>query len=358
MTDLSNVYMVDINARLTHKLMTEMLRRGHSRVPVYDTERTNIVGVLLVKSLILLDPDDGLRVGEAKLTSMPLVTPNISLYDILNAFQEGGSHMAIVMGPPPPPSPSLLRSSPALSSDTTLATSRTPLLGTKKAADYDNGGRKKPSATPLCPCITSPSAIRRRSNYIVGDPCRIYDQSMAVTDDDLGTYVPIGIITLEDVIEELIQEEIIDETDVFVDMRKRVKVVRAVTNSSTPYMTSAAAAAAAAIASGDSISIHRKIHHIPANPRSGDYDFMRKQRRGFAFSSRRRHAEAETGEYDELRPQSMPSSSLSDNNNADDALGSEQPAVTVQGTSSPGYDRRPVLQLSGDLSDDSDTRSI
>ncbi|KAI8323890.1 DUF21-domain-containing protein, partial [Martensiomyces pterosporus] len=97
MTDLSNVYMVDINARLNCKLLTEMLRRGHSRVPVYDGERVNIVGVLLVKSLILLDPDDCTPVSEAKITSIPLVTTDTSLYDILNAFQEGGSHMAMVM---------------------------------------------------------------------------------------------------------------------------------------------------------------------------------------------------------------------------------------------------------------------
>ncbi|KAJ2745989.1 hypothetical protein GGI19_006457, partial [Coemansia pectinata] len=58
MTDLSNVYMVDINSRLNRRLLTEMVRRGHSRVPVFDGERTDIVGVLLVKSLILLDPDD------------------------------------------------------------------------------------------------------------------------------------------------------------------------------------------------------------------------------------------------------------------------------------------------------------
>lgn len=37
----------------------------------------------------------------------------------------------------------------------------------------------------------------------------------------------LGVITLEDVIEELIQEEIIDETDVYVDVHKKIRVARA-----------------------------------------------------------------------------------------------------------------------------------
>ncbi|CAH1763734.1 3258_t:CDS:10 [Entrophospora sp. SA101] len=47
-----------------------------------------------------------------------------------------------------------------------------------------------------------------------------------VSEDPGGDKGALGVITLEDVIEELIGEEIIDETDVYVDVQNKIKVVR------------------------------------------------------------------------------------------------------------------------------------
>ncbi|KAJ2848510.1 hypothetical protein IWW36_003253 [Coemansia brasiliensis] len=210
MTDLDNVFMVDIDAQLDRKLLTEMVQRGHSRVPVYEGHRCNIVGLLLVKSLVLLDPDDAVPVREAKITSIPQITPDVSLYDILNAFQEGGSHLAVVMGLPPHSSGQMLLAANKAHC-TTPADDRTG-DGASQSVASSNSSTLATRMNENAPLL-SPAHV---SSYIADNPAPYH----------INALVPIGIITLEDVIEELIQEEIIDETDEFIDIRRRIRVVR------------------------------------------------------------------------------------------------------------------------------------
>jgi ankyrin repeat/SOCS box protein 13/metal transporter CNNM len=168
MAPLQSAFMLDINDRLDRSTMEKILKAGYSRIPVYKGERSNIIGIVLVKSLILLDPDDATPVCDVcrPVDGIPHVQDDMPLYDLLNKFQEGKSHMSQVWG-----------------------------------------RRSEQPTTPQ----------QEESSDRV-------DASASAGPDES---VLLGIITLEDVIEELIQEEIVDETDVFVDVHKRILVARA-----------------------------------------------------------------------------------------------------------------------------------
>lgn len=182
MVPIDCVYMLEINQKLDHVTMSEILERTHSRIPVYEGSRDNVVALLLVKMLIKLDPDDATpirhlvenRVARPVLTT----TADKPLFDLLNEFQEGQGHLAIVrqyQGH----EVTMERQASVLDDDPHL-----PLLSNSQGDDSD-------------------------------------DVML-----DINSKV-VGIITLEDVIEELIQEEIIDETDVYVDIKKQIQVARA-----------------------------------------------------------------------------------------------------------------------------------
>ena len=65
MTPLAGVYSLPLSATLDHDTFHAILKRGHTRVPVYDgDDPTNIVALLLVKSLLGIGYERGLTLRE------------------------------------------------------------------------------------------------------------------------------------------------------------------------------------------------------------------------------------------------------------------------------------------------------
>jgi len=80
--------------------LAEMIGRGHSRVPIWESHPHNVRGYLILKNLIVLSPTDR-RVVRTLGLRQPLVVPlDYPLLDLLSDFQKGKSHIAIVSNQP------------------------------------------------------------------------------------------------------------------------------------------------------------------------------------------------------------------------------------------------------------------
>ncbi|KAL4318959.1 hypothetical protein GQ457_18G019580 [Hibiscus cannabinus] len=202
MTPISETFAIDINAKLDRELMSLVLEKGHSRVPVYYEQPTNIIGVILVKNLLTIHHEDGVPVKDVTIRRIPRVRESLPLYDILNEFQKGHSHMAVVV---------------RQCNKTEQGPSQIdPLLEVKVDIDGDKHLRE--------------SSLRRKRSFkkwqsfpVAGNGSWSRNSTKGIDSDILhlnGNPLPthseeeaVGIITMEDVMEELLQEEIFDETD-------------------------------------------------------------------------------------------------------------------------------------------------
>jgi len=156
-TPLPEVFYVDINGVMDEDMMDTLVNRGCSRVPVYDGDAKKFIGLMLVKNLIKINPSDKQpirTVFERHKRTLLKVHEDMQLYEVLNLFQMGKSHMFVVV----------------------------------KRDEVDD------------------------------------DRSVSMLSDNDEV---IGIVTLEDVIEELIQEEITDETDVLPEMKAKLQTAKA-----------------------------------------------------------------------------------------------------------------------------------
>lgn len=168
MTSLDKVFMIDIHTKLTFAILMSIYKSGFTRIPVYETSRENIIGILFTKDLILIDPDDEIEVsavlafhGNREGGYVRSVCDNTTLDKVFLEFKASYLHMLVAFEP----------------------------------TEHDEKLFVKASTQE---CIENPTRAQKIT----------------------------GIITLEDVIEAVIKDEIIDETDNYIDVndaQSRVK---------------------------------------------------------------------------------------------------------------------------------------
>ncbi|KAK9288331.1 hypothetical protein L1049_016782 [Liquidambar formosana] len=231
MTPIESTFSLDVNSKLDWEAMGKILARGHSRVPVYSGNPKNIIGLLLVKSLLTVRAETETPVSAVSIRRIPRVPADMPLYDILNEFQKGSSHMAAVVkakgkskNPPPIVDEEIPDENKVISGDSELTT---PLLSKQD--------EKSESVIVDIEKASRPTIIGRQASSQHSDAST---NGLPHLSEDIEDGEVIGIITLEDVFEELLQEEIVDETDEYIDVHKRIRVAAAAAASSVARLPS------------------------------------------------------------------------------------------------------------------------
>lgn len=99
MTKMENVFSIDIVSILDFKTIKRIYDSGFSRIPIYEGEKSNIVGVLYLRDLTFIDPDDCTPVEQVRdfyNRKIWTVWDDSSLNDVLLEFVEGTHHLAVV----------------------------------------------------------------------------------------------------------------------------------------------------------------------------------------------------------------------------------------------------------------------
>ena len=99
MVPLEEIFSLDINTVIDREVSQLIYTRGFSRIPIYDGEPTNIIGVLMAKDLILFSPDRDkitIRQLSSVLRDFVHINHSTTCLQVLTCFKEGGTHLAIV----------------------------------------------------------------------------------------------------------------------------------------------------------------------------------------------------------------------------------------------------------------------
>lgn len=97
MTPRTVAYVLGADRIVDEALLEEIKSRGFSRIPVYDKEPEEVLGILYVKKLVGLCTTEGKTVGEVcEKRGLILAKREMRLDNLLNVFIQNRSHMALV----------------------------------------------------------------------------------------------------------------------------------------------------------------------------------------------------------------------------------------------------------------------
>ncbi|XP_052186782.1 DUF21 domain-containing protein At5g52790-like isoform X3 [Diospyros lotus] len=210
MTPIAEIFSLDLNSVLDDDTMNLILKKGHSRVPVHSGSTSNIIGLILVKNLIKCRPEDETSIRNLTIIRrIPWILDSVPLYEMLNQFRKGQSHMAVVV-----------KSKYNTNDSAEISTTKNDRFKTninstswiQKRAD-ENGIQ---NISRYASSVTS-SDIESQSLTTLTS--KVWETLHSNQEEEV-----IGIITMEDVLEELLQEEILDETDGYVDVHKKIRI--------------------------------------------------------------------------------------------------------------------------------------
>ncbi|CAI8599989.1 unnamed protein product [Vicia faba] len=222
MTPISKAFSLDLDATLNLETLNSIMTMGHSRVPVYAGERTNIMGLVLVKNLFMVDSKASVPLRKMIIRKIPRVSENMPLYDILNEFQKGHSHIAVVYR-----DLNDKKGTYKKIKDSEQLEFKDSCKNKGKSAPLDKGAMLEPGDTLIAdsPQVKkSPPATPAFKKRHRGCSYCILDLDNAPLPVFPPSEVVVGVISMEDVIEELLQEEILDETDEYVNIHNKIKV--------------------------------------------------------------------------------------------------------------------------------------
>ena len=172
MTPIKDVFMMDIESVIDQQLFMQILETGYSRIPVYEGSKNNIIGLLHIKEL-------------AAVFATKLDKP-ITISQLMESVKR---ELIFVSGETP------------LSKEYLMGQFK---RGTHLALVTENIINQKTGKL---------SRIKRLNPFSSKESNLPPSSSRHV----------IGVITLEDIIEEILQTEIIDETDTIIDNKYREK---------------------------------------------------------------------------------------------------------------------------------------